>query len=354
MAKFREHRRKRTRNGRGFRPRLDLTGDGATPLDRRLLLSRGFEAVAGHSQLHPAAQHKPSIVHAIQHKPSIVHAIQHKSSIVHATYPAKASHPPKRLTPVQEINSQFATFLAQFRQVENYYVASINEQSTGTASVSTQVQTAYAAGSPVMEVDDASVFGPEGTYTTPVTATASVGSVTIGTFSLIGSSGNQLVVNPSDSSFIPLNPGTVISATVPTTAVTNAATIFPSYITNSTIQLGVILVQYFNNVPFALPNKSTPPHTSTQEGAIQELTYLEIAGAATTSLKNSLLAITLPTSPGSSLKIYDSAVNVTVNASRLKVLEGVRQIYAGNIQVPGTSASLTTSGTTSGTSSTAG
>ncbi len=333
MAKFREQTRKRTRIGRGFRPRLELAGDGATALDRRLLLSGGFEAVAGHVRPHPVAQHK--------------------SAIVHATHPAKASHIPKRLTPVQEINSQYATFLDQFRQVESYYVSSFYEQTTNTSSVSTQVQTAYAAGSPVMVVDDASVFGPAGTYSTPVSATASLGGVTIGTFSLIGSSGNQLIINPADSSFVPLNPGTTISATVPANAVTNAAAIFPSYITNSTIQLGVVLVQYFNNVPFALPNKSTRPHTSPQAGAIQELTYLEIAGASPDSLQNLLLAITLPTTPGSSLKIYDSAVNDTVNASRLKVLEGVRQIYAGNIQVPGTTSSAsTTSGSTSGTAST--
>ena len=79
--------------------------------------------------------------------------------------------------------------MSDFAQVEAAYIASLTSQNTGTATVSATLTAAYAAGSVQMQVDDASVFGPDGIFTTPVTATASVGGVPVGTFALTGAQG---------------------------------------------------------------------------------------------------------------------------------------------------------------------
>ena len=42
-----------------------------------------------------------------------------------------------------------------------------------------------------MQVDNATTFGPDGTFATPLNATASVGGVNVGTFALTGRSGNS-------------------------------------------------------------------------------------------------------------------------------------------------------------------
>ena len=70
-----------------------------------------------------------------------------------------------------EINAQYNAFASDFAAVEQLYVTAINEQSTGTVTVSTTVTAAYTPPSPLMQVKNASVFFPNGS-TTPVTATA--------------------------------------------------------------------------------------------------------------------------------------------------------------------------------------
>src|SRR5262245_21704336 len=152
----------------------------------------------------------------------------------HPAHPAKNPHHAKRRSPAQEINAQYAAFLAAFRVVEQSYVQSLNQQTSNMIPVSATVTPPYASGSPVMVVDDAAVFGPPGPFNPPVTATAFVGSVSIGQFILTGSSGNQLTINISASSLIPLNPGTVLTANMPVSAQSAAAAIFPGYIVNST------------------------------------------------------------------------------------------------------------------------
>jgi hypothetical protein len=219
--------------------------------------------------------------------------------------------------------------------------------------VSAAVTAPYTAGAPVILVDDAAVFGPSGTYSTPITATALVGTNPIGQFVLTGSSGNQLVIDPSKSSFIPLNVGTTLAATVPVSAASAAAAIFPSYITTSTTQLAINLVQYFNSLPIRLPRKYAFPHTDPQAGAIPTYVYQLIAGRGAGSLKNVLLAIILPATPGPDLQIYDAAVNAAVATTHLNVLAGVEQIFAGKLQIPPSGASSVTS-TTSGTGTTTG
>ena len=242
---------------------------------------------------------------------------------------AAASHASTRQTPVQKINKQYAEFTTAFNNVLGKYVQSINEQSTGQVSVSTSVQGNYATPPlpATILVQDASVFGPEGNYSAPVTATALFGNATLGTVNITGSSGNYLIINPSAGTAITLPSGTVLSANVPTSAQTSAISIFPSYITNSTIQMAINLVQYFNNLPIKLPPENAPPHTPVQRGAIQYYVYQNIASSMSTSLQQLLLAIPLPTTPGSDLQIYQDSVDSAIAQSNQQILDGVQQIF---------------------------
>jgi hypothetical protein len=352
MAKFREQRRNRPRSDRRFRPGIAEANAGGVPLDQRLLLSG-----VGKLDLHPE-QSRARVEDSAKRAP-------HHAKAGPAHY--------QRLTPTEKINAEYNAFLTAFNQQLDFYVASLNETSTGSTTVSATVTTAYAAGSPIIEVSDASVFGPAGPFSTPVLASATIGSAPpIGSFTLTGSSGNSLTINVADSSFIPLTVGTVLTATVPVSASTSAASIFPSYITNSTIQMATSLVVYFNNLPLKLPQQNGPPHTPTQHGAIQKYVYASIAGNGTlyVSLQKSLLAIPLPTTPGSDLSIYMAAVASAVAQSRQQVLGGIEQIYAGtllisanapanrlgetfNSSTTGSSATSTSGGTSSSSTATA-
>src|SRR5271166_6634817 len=88
-----------------------------------------------------------------------------------------------RVTPAAEINAQYNAFASDFAAVEQLYVTAINEQSSGSVSVAATVTAPYTAGSSSMQVNNASVFFPNGS-TTPVTATATQGSFPIGSFYL--------------------------------------------------------------------------------------------------------------------------------------------------------------------------
>jgi hypothetical protein len=320
------------RNLHRFRPNLAMPGAGAMVLESLWLLSAG--SIAGDLARHPA-----------------VH-VGHPAA--GASQRAHAPNPNRRIPPAQEIITQYKEFLQAFRAVEESYVESINEGSTGMVPVSATVTAPYAAGSPVILVNNAAVFGPSGTFNPAVTATATVGSVTIGQLLLTGSAGNQLIVNPSAFPAIPLNPGTVLSATVPVSAQSSAAAIFPSYITASTTQLAVKLVRYFNTLPFKLPRKFAFPHQDPEAGALQQFVFQQVAGGGT-SLQRVLTGLTLPTTPGPDLQIYDAAVNTAVQSSLLQVLDGVNQIFAGKFQVVppnlknpnGTTTSTGTAGSTS-------
>jgi hypothetical protein len=334
MAQHDKRGRGRRRNDRRFRPALDGAGQGCDLLDERVLPSAG--ALAAH----------------VAHVAQIAH---------HAAPHAKPAHPPKRLTPRAEINLQYNLFQAAFnRQLANY-VETLNQSSTGTITVSATVTSPYAAGSPIIEVDDASVFGPPGTFVTPVVATATIGSAPpIGQFSLTGSSGNFLTINVATSSAVPLPVGAVLTATVPTSAASSAATIFPNYIINSTIQLAIKLVKYFNGLPVLLPKENAPPHTPTQRGAIQKFLYQSIASTQPNSLQSLLLGITLPATPGGDLNIYVAAADSAIELSQLQVFNGIQQIYSRNLLISATppanrlgeSFNTGTSGSSSGTTST--
>ena len=333
-----KNRRNRSRSDRWFHPVIDQASPGSAPLDRRLLPSG-----TGKLGLHP--EHSAARVEA---------------PAAHASHHAKAAHTTsKRVTPNEKINAEYNAFVTAFNQQLDFYVASLSETSAGTTTVSATVTAAYAAGSPVIEVDDASVFGPAGTFTAPVLAAATIGSAPpIGSFTLTGSSGDSLTINTADSSFIPLSVGTVLTASVPVSAATSAATIFPSYIINSTTQMATDLVHYFNNLPVKLPAQNAPPHTPTQRGAIQKFVFMSVAGNGTTfpSLQQSLLTIPLPTTTGSDLNIYRATVDSAVEQSRQQVLGGIQQIYAGRLLISANAPANRlgesfNTGTSSGTSS---
>lgn len=304
-------------------------------LDPRLLLSGGLARDVRPG--HPAVPHARPAAHSTAHPKMHPHRL--------------------RVGVEREINTVFQQFVAGFQQQVESYIQSLSEQSTGMVPVTATVAAPYAAGSPVMQVNDAAVFGTP-SMAAPVTATALVGTTSIGTFSLIGSSGNQLILNLAKSSSVPLNIGTTLTATVPVSAASSAAAIFPSYVTASTTQMAVQLVQYFNSLPIPLPRKYAMPHQHPQTGALPSYVYDQIASIRPGSLKSVLLAIPLPTTSGPDLQIYQSAVTAAVATAHLNVLAGVEQIFAGKLQVPpsnassGTSSTATTSTTTGATSPT--
>jgi hypothetical protein len=311
-----------------FRP----VGEAGMSLDSRVLPSGAAASAA-------------LVAHHVVHARPLAHHVTRSSPPVSA---------PGRITPAQEINKQYDLFYQNFQTQASSYVQSLDEQSTGTIFVSTVLTAPYLAGSASMSVQDAAVFGPEGTYTTPVIATASVGSVPVGTFTIIGSSGNTLAINTTQSSAISLAAGTTLSADVTSTASSSAASIFPTYITASTRQLAVNLIAYFDRLPFKLPRKWAPPHFPQSTGAIQQYVDQVLVGPSSASLEQSLLAIPLPLTPGSDLQIYNATVLTALNTSRLNLLNGVEQIFAHKLPVVPSNYAGGIAGVTSGSSSTSG
>jgi hypothetical protein len=295
---------RRTRINRRLRPALVEGPVGCEPLEPRLLLNGSAESSALASRLVAQIRH-------LTHK-----EIHH----------AKAAHPQKRLTPTQKINAAYAAFSLAYKNVLGQYVQAIDEQSSNTVAVSATVTAAYTPPASTIQVDNAAVFGPAGTFNPSVVANAVFGSVSFGQITLLGSSGNQLIIATTPTP--PALPvGTVLTASVPTTSQTSAATIFPSYVTNSTIQMAIKLVKYFNSIPIKLPPENAPPHTPVQRGAIQTFVYSSIAGNSPTSLQKLLLMISLPTTTGSDLQIYEAAVLSAIAESRLQLLDGITQIF---------------------------
>jgi hypothetical protein len=346
MAEVTKERRSRRRNDRRFRPVVDPGSFGSVLLEGRQMLSGGVSL---------GLDAGPKAAHAI--------ALAARAS----RHAAKVAHAPKRLTPAQEVNAQYTAFVAAFNQQLNFYIQSLTQQSSGSVTVSTTLSSAYAPPSPLIEVDDASVFGPPGFFNPNIVATATLGTAPpLGQFTLTGSSGNTLTINVAASSPISLPEGTLLTASVSTSAQSAAASIFPSYITNSTTQLAINLVKYFNSLPIRLPKENAPPHTPVQRGAIQKFVFQSIASGMSNSLQQLLLAIPLPTTAGADLSIYMSTVNSAVALSLQTVTGGIQQIYAGKLLISatppanrlgetfntGTSSSSSTS-TTTGSSSTA-
>jgi hypothetical protein len=281
----------------------------------------------------------------------LAHAVPHPHPEAVPRTAHKALH---RVTPAQEINKQYNLFYANFQLVEASYVRALNQQNSSTTTASTTLTAPYSAGSVTLQVADAGIFGPEGSFPSPVTATAMVGAVSVGTFTLTGSSGNLVTVDTTQSSAVSLGQGTTLTAQVSTSAGTSAQAIFPTYITTSAQQLAFNLVGYFNSLPIKLPRMYAPPHQPQRAGAIQQYVYQLVAGGGPLSLSSMLSAISLPQTSSGDLKIYDATVNSAIQSSRMQMLSDVQQIFAGTLPViPTTSSngSTTTTGTSSGSTS---
>ena len=307
----------RQRADRRLRPTIDHGAEGIAQLEPRVLLSALAESPA--SAAHIAAQ--------IQHLA--------RKEIHHA----KAAHPHKRLTPAQEVTAVYNAYTLAFANVLSLYVQSINQQTTNTVTVQATLTAPYATTSSTIQVNNASVFGPGGTFPTPVTAQAFLGTVSLGRRSCSGAAGNQLIVSNSSALLGDLPTGTVLTANVTASSQSSASSIFPNYITDSTIQMAIHLVEYFNSLPILLPLENAPPHTPDQRGAIQTFVYESITGATAqtfeqsvaggslTSLQQLLLAIPLPTTDGSDLQIYMQAVASAILESEQQLKNGITQIF---------------------------
>ena len=264
---------------------------------------------------------------AAEHAKAAVTRVTHVTRVTPATRAET-----RRTTPAEEITTQYNNFANDFAGIVQDYVTSINEQSTGSVSVSATVQQAYTSGGSSIVVNNASSFFPNGS-TTPVTAQATQGSFVVGSFYLTGYSGNTLYVSPSLSTPSDLSVGAVLTATLTTTSQSSSAGILPSYIINRSEAMAIDLVQYFNSLPLRLPWLNVPPHTPNNRGAIQTYVYDAIVGSSPTSLQNSLLAIPLPTTGGSDLKIYNATVAYAIQQSLSQTLNGVSEVYAGTLKV---------------------
>jgi hypothetical protein len=318
---------------------LDHAGEGVLALEPRLLLHASHPASLTSSHVAADADHSAK------------------------------SHTPKRLTPTQEVNLQYATFLNNFNAELVIYAEALTAQSTGFVPVTATVTATYIVNSSAeIQVSNAAVFGPPGpfSYSPPLTVSASFGTETFPSFEVLGSSGNNLIVNPNKPPTTNLPVGTVLTANVPTSAASSAMAIFPSYITNSTILLATNLVRYFNNIRIELPPKNTPLRSQEQGGAIQSYVYQNIAGSMATSLQQLLLAITLPATPGPDLQIYQDAAESAIAESNQRILDGIMQIWGRtlliNAQPPvnslgetfNTGTATPASGSTTGTTATNG
>jgi hypothetical protein len=315
----RPSRRRHRRIDRRIRPMHAAGLEGFIALEPRLLLSATAETDG----------HAAHVRHLSRREPHHV----------------KATHPPKRLTPAQEINAQYAAFSAGFANALNDYVNAIDEQSTNQITVSATLTADYTPPAAVIQVNDAAVFGPEGTFTPPIVANAPIGTVSFGTVTLTGSTGNLLIVDPAAPPTNSLPTGTILTASVTTSAQNSAAAIFPNYITDSTIEMAINLVEYFNRLPIKLPTENTPPHTPVQRGAIQTFVYDSIAAAKPTSLyqytngsvppslQQLLLNIPLPTTPGSDLLIYEQSVESAIAESHQQLNDAITQIFNGTLLV---------------------
>jgi hypothetical protein len=352
--------RARRRIDRRLRPTFDRGLEGFVHLEPRLLLSALSET--GASGARSAAQIERLTQRELHH--------------------VKPAHTHKRLTPSQAVNAAYAAFTAGYTKVLNDYVNSINETSSSTITVSATVTSTYSTGSSVIQVDNAAVFGPEGQFNPMVTANAVLGTVSLGTLTFSGSSGNLLIVSGTNLPGGSVPATSVLTASVPASAQTSANAIFPTYVINSTIQMAIRLVKYFNKLPIKLPPENAPPHTPVQRGAMQTFVYQSIvgttaaslnqsvAGGSSTSLQQLLLAIPLPTTAGSDLQIYEAAVASAITLSRQQLRDGIALVFNRtllvNAQPPanrlgenfnsssGGSSSAGSSSSTSGSSSSTG
>ena len=203
-------------------------------------------------------------------------------------------------------------FLADFAQVEAAYVESIVNGQTSTTTVTATVTAPYTLSLPPRsQVDNAAVFGANGVFATPINANASLGGIPLGaTYVLTGRSGNTLTVNTATlEQFQPAGRDHA-HGHGPEQEPDERRDDLPQLPHQPHPEMAISLVNYFNSLPLKLPYFNAPPRTRNQRGAIQNYVYNQVAGIGLTtpSLQQTLLAITLPTTSGPDLNIYNAVV----------------------------------------------
>jgi hypothetical protein len=126
--------------------------------------------------------------------------------------------------------------------------------------------------------------------------------------------------------------GAVLQANVATMGESVAASIFPSFVTHRTSEMSTNLVIYFNHLPFRLPGFAGPPGTPTPRQAVQTYIYEQLVSNPM-SLTALLLGVPLPGTTGADLQLYDATVMSILDQSRQQLIEGVRQVFTGQILV---------------------
>jgi hypothetical protein len=189
---------------------------------------RRFRPGAEEGQLGPGTACQLETRTLLSHAAHGAQVVARTSAVAHTARPSAVAHT-ARVTPANEINAAYAAFVVDFFNIEQQYIQSINSNSTGTTTVTANLTQPYTAGTTTMIVDNATVFGPDGTFSKPVIATVSVAGVPTGSaFVITGRSGtNTLIINPSQSSNVSLTPPVALTATVTTTSQSSAASIFP-------------------------------------------------------------------------------------------------------------------------------
>ena len=280
--------------------------EGLVPLEPRLLLSASAEPAA--SAAHIAAERRSTRLELHHAK---------------AAHPSRsASRPPRKSTPSTPLSR------SAFTNVLNDYVNRSTSNPPTHVTVSATVTAAYTPPSAVIQVDDASVFGPEGTFTPPIVANAIIGTVSFGSVTLTGSSGNLLIVSirAAADGFIARRHRS--DSQRPHLGAKQRRIDLPDVHHRQHDpdghQSGEVLQQASDQAARRRTRRRTRPFSAVRSRrssievspALRRRASISIRTAASPpSLQQLLLAIPLPTTAGSDLQIYKAAVTSAIAES---------------------------------------
>jgi hypothetical protein len=251
---------------------------------------------------------------------------------------AAAAAAARRLTPVQKIAQEYASFAADFQAVQAVYLAAIGGSGSGVATAT--LAQAMSPNSGLMVVDDTSGL-PLPTATTPMTLTASVNGSVVGLYQAGGVVGTTLtqvqVFDPTQNAFRAFLPtdaslpaGTVLSASVsgPDSGDTDALSQFQTYVTGRLQTMSQTLITYLNRLPIKLPRSPSTPRNPGPRNAVQLVVFRQLTGNTSSSLKNTLLAIPVPTSSSATdLAFYQATTQQAIATSQNALLESFRLTF---------------------------
>ncbi len=235
------------------------------------------------------------------------------------------------------INTQYGAFADDFRRAERVYLAALQAQTTGQATVSASLTQPYAPGSGFLTVDNGLLFGSP-SPSNPLYVTAEVNGQTAEIFQVTGVLGDVLTgvaaFDPATQAYtsagIPLPAGTTqIVASVSSSGTTaNAASLFSTYVLQRAQQMTQELVTFLNRLPVKLPRVPGLPRQPGPRNAVQLYTTSAIIGSGSDSLVTSLFSVSLPTDTGPSLVLFDAATGAAIDRSRTALLEGMRLLFS--------------------------